>query len=88
MPPGTGSEPQRDALLSAHLGFFAIISDTDMIIDDTLCIRRVRDDDFLIALSVDDTLCVTLVDDEPFAIPLQVDDTFCIVLVDDDEVQL
>lgn len=87
-PPATGVEPQRDALLSAHLGFFVIIEDTDTIIDDTFCIRRVQDDDFLVVLTADDTFCVTLVDDEPFEIALQVDDTFCVVLIDDDEVQL
>lgn len=87
-PPGPGAEPQRDAMLRAHLGWLALLDGSEQTVDDIFCAVLEDDGDFAVATQADDTFCVVLEDDGDFAIATQADDTFCVVLEDYDEVQL
>lgn len=62
--PATGAEPQRDALLSAHLGFLSIVTDDDLIDDEVFCVVLKDDEDFPIKVTDDEVFCVVLVDDD------------------------
>ena len=87
-PPATGAEPQRDAMLSAHFGFLAILDGTELTDDETFCVMLEDDDGFSIVLEDDTSFCALLVDDDAFSVALEDDESFCVFLIDDDEVQL
>lgn len=87
-PPGTGAQPQRDGLLRVHLGWLAIRTGDEPVVDDSFCAVLEASGDFAIATRADDSFCAALALDEPFDVATSVDGSFCVVLVDDAEVQL
>jgi hypothetical protein len=87
-PPGTGAEPQRDAMLSAHLGWLTIRDGSEPIDDEIFCLVLEADQTFRVRLRSDRVFCVELVDDEEAPIKLRDDGVFCVVLEDDDEARI
>ncbi len=84
-PPGTGFQPQIDSLLSAHLGFLALLDGSELPFDEDFCVVGERDDDFEITTAAGETHCIVLAADEPHEITLEHDEPFCVVLALDDE---
>ena len=87
-PPATGAEPQRDAMLSAHLGWLSIRDGSEPIDDEAFCVMLEDDETFRVRLRDDEVFCAVLEDDAEFPIKLRDDEVFCVVLTDDDEVRI
>ena len=61
-PPGTGAEPQRDALLSAHFGYLAIMDGSEPTFSHCAFVSEAVDQEIQIALSIAKCVQITLSD--------------------------